>query len=81
MYINIYISLVVCDWLKIPFGAKSIGKYDVKYILQNPLYLLNKKYWYQIYHTVWYTNVKKKKTISKKFNDNILEEIQEKIFL
>ena len=44
MYINIYSSLVVSDWLKIPFGAKSIGKDDIIYISQNPLYILKQIY-------------------------------------
>ena len=42
---NRYISLVVSNWLKIPFGAKSIGKDDI-YISQNPLYILSNDYWY-----------------------------------
>ena len=43
---NRYISLVVSNWLKIPFGAKSIGKDDIIYISQNPLYILSNDYWY-----------------------------------
>ena len=41
MYVNMYTSLFVSQWLKISFGDKSIGKDGIVYISQNPLYRLS----------------------------------------